>query len=458
MPVDRGPGDTVISGTVNRFGTFLMKATKVGDDRTIARMAALIKSADAGKAKIVRVADRWATWIVVMALTCAVIAYLASGEIIRAVTVLVVFCPCALVLATPTAVMAAIGNAARHGVLVKEGDALERLADVKQVAFDKTGTLTAGSPRVETVHSVNSEIRDTELYQLAAASESLSEHPLGKAIVNGWKNDHREAFPAVSDFRMIPAKGVEASVGGKSVRTGKIGFIADRGDPRASELESAAKRYLDLGDTVIYIAVNGVPSGFIALNDPVRSSVSRSVAELKALGVSPVLLTGDNAVAAKRIAEETGIPRFEANCLPETKLEFLREGERSGKPAAMIGDGVNDAPALKASRVGLAMGGVGSDIAIEAADIVLVKDSIDEVPHLFRLSRRTLRMIKWNITFAMGINLVATGLGMLGLMGPVVGALVHNGGSVFVILNSARLLRDRTREKSEPVNLVPRKA
>ena len=458
VPVDRGPGDTVISGTVNRFGTFLMKATKVGDDRTIARMAALIKSADAGKAKIVRVADRWATWIVVMALTCAVIAYLASGEIIRAVTVLVVFCPCALVLATPTAVMAAIGNAARHGVLVKEGDALERLADVKQVAFDKTGTLTAGSPRVETVHSVNSEIRDTELYQLAAASESLSEHPLGKAIVNGWKNDHREAFPAVSDFRMIPAKGVEASVGGKSVRTGKIGFIADRGDPRASELESAAKRYLDLGDTVIYIAVNGVPSGFIALNDPVRSSVSRSVAELKALGVSPVLLTGDNAVAAKRIAEETGIPRFEANCLPETKLEFLREGERSGKPAAMIGDGVNDAPALKASRVGIAMGGVGSDIAIEAADIVLVKDSIDEVPHLFRLSRRTRRMIKWNITFAMGINLVATGLGMLGLMGPVVGALVHNGGSVFVILNSARLLRDRTREKSEPVNLVPRKA
>ena len=458
LAVERSVGDDVFAGTVVEDGSILVRVRANTAQTKLRSIVSLVQTADSlkseGQSHMEDLANKIVPWNFLLAGLVA----LTTRSLIKTSAALMVDYSCALKLTGSVAVMTAMSDAAKMGVMVKGAKYFESFAKADTIVFDKTGTLTAGSPRVETVHSVNSEIRDTELYQLAAASESLSEHPLGKAIVNGWKNDHREAFPAVSDFRMIPAKGVEASVGGKSVRTGKIGFIADRGDPRASELESAAKRYLDLGDTVIYIAVNGVPSGFIALNDPVRSSVSRSVAELKALGVSPVLLTGDNAVAAKRIAEETGIPRFEANCLPETKLEFLREGERSGKPAAMIGDGVNDAPALKASRVGIAMGGVGSDIAIEAADIVLVKDSIDEVPHLFRLSRRTLRMIKWNITFAMGINLVATGLGMLGLMGPVVGALVHNGGSVFVILNSARLLRDRTREKSEPVNLVPRKA
>ena len=364
LPVDKTVGDTVASGTVNQFGTFTMKATKVGKDSSMQRMIALVQSADAGKAKIVGIADRWATWIVVGALTTAILAYAFTGEIIRAVTVLVVFCPCALVLATPTAIMAGIGNVTKHGFLVREGVALERLAQVKHVAFDKTGTLTYGNQML--LAELNITVPDTVL---------------------------READGCIQK-----------------------------------------------GCTIMYGVVAGVLCGFIVLADTVRQDSKTMIGRLKGQYLQPVLLTGDNENAAKTIAATVGISDVHAQCFPEDKLKWIQAYQKQSGPVCMIGDGINDAPALKLADVGIAMGGVGSDIAVDAADIALVNDDIKELPHVLALSRRMMKTIKVNMAFSMLVNFVAVILAIGGILHPVVGALVHNAGSVFVILHSSLLL------------------
>ena len=444
LPVDKGPGDEVSSGTVNQFGSFDMRAAKVGEDSSIQRMIRLVQSADAGKAKIVGLADRWATWIVVTALVAAAGTWAVTGEIIRAVTILVVFCPCALVLATPTAIMAAIGNATKHGFLVREGDALERLATVRRVCFDKTGTLTTGHPRVAAVRSFDEGLSEDGLYALAASVEARSEHPLGKAVVSGWREAGGELAEA-EDFAMLPGRGVSALVGGRRVLAGNIELLASEGAAPGAEMLSAAEEYRERGCTVIYIAVSGAAAGFIALSDTLRPGMADTISAVREAGAEPVLLTGDHRNAAETIARELGITEYKYECLPEDKLAWIDASQRAGAPVCMIGAGINDAPALKMACTGIAMGGVGSDIAIEAADIALVNDEISELPHLLRLSRRMMRTIKLNLTFSMALNFAAIVLAMTGLLGPVVGALVHNAGSVLVIINSAFLLRWRKR-------------
>ncbi len=444
LPVDKGPGDEVSSGTVNQFGSFDMRAAKVGEDSSIQRMIRLVQSADAGKAKIVGLADRWATWIVVTALVAAAGTWAVTGEIIRAVTILVVFCPCALVLATPTAIMAAIGNATKHGFLVREGDALERLATVRRVCFDKTGTLTTGHPRVAAVRSFDEGLGEDGLYALAASVEARSEHPLGKAVVAGWRETGGE-LAAAEDFAMLPGRGVSALVGSRRVLAGNIELLASEGAAPGAEMLSAAEEYRERGCTVIYIAVSGAAAGFIALSDTLRPGMADTISAVREAGAEPVLLTGDHRNAAETIARELGITEYKYECLPEDKLAWIDASQRAGAPVCMIGDGINDAPALKMACTGIAMGGVGSDIAIEAADIALVNDEISELPHLLRLSRRMMRTIKLNLTFSMALNFAAIVLAMTGLLGPVVGALVHNMGSVLVIINSAFLLRWRKR-------------
>ncbi len=459
LPVDKGPGDEVSSGTVNRFGAFEMRALKIGTDSSIQRMVRLVQSADAGKAKIVRLADRWATWIVVAALTAAALTWAVSGEIIRAVTILVVFCPCALVLATPTAIMAAIGNATKHGFLVREGDALERLAGVEKVAFDKTGTLTYGTPKVVAVSAAGDE-RPTEgtedggisldaagerVFALAAAVERYSEHPLGRAIVAAWEKRFGEdgALPEAEGFTMAPGRGVSGNVGGKEVMAGNRAMLADVGiEPPANALAEAG-RLMGRGCTIIYLACEGTYAGLVALSDVQRTESSSMVAEIAGLGLSPVLLTGDHPSAAHAVAREVGIEDVHAECTPETKLDLIGSYQRAGQRVCMVGDGINDAPALKKADVGIAMGGVGSDIAVDAADIALVDDKVEELPHLLALSKRMMRTIRLNLTFSMALNFAAVALAITGLMGPVVGALVHNAGSVLVIVNSAFLLRWR---------------
>ena len=440
LPVDKKPGDAVSSGTVNQFGAFEMRAEKVGEDSSIQRMIRLVQSADAGKAKIVGIADRWATWIVVIALTAAALTWLISGEIIRAVTILVVFCPCALVLATPTAIMAAIGNATKHGFLVREGDALERLSTVKRITFDKTGTLTYGTPQVTAVESILPGLSTRELYAYAAGSELNSEHPLGKAVVRCYKEETNEALLPSSEFRMLPGRGVQAVINGRTVLAGNPGLLRDNHISLPNEVVNKSEMHLKEGCTVIYLAVDGICAGFIALADTLRKDASSTVDELKASGVTPVLLTGDHENAAVHIARQLHIDEVHASCLPEDKLSWIDASQKNHFPVCMIGDGINDAPALKKALVGIAMGKAGSDIAVDAADIALVNDDIKELPHLLKLSRRMMNTIRVNLTFSMTLNFIAIILAITGILNPVVGALVHNAGSVLVIVNSAFLL------------------
>ncbi len=443
LPVDKGVGDQVSSGTVNQFGAFDMRASKVGEDSSIQRMIRLVQSADAGKAKIVGIADRWATWIVVIALSAAALTWFFTGQIIRAVTILVVFCPCALVLATPTAVMAAIGNAAKHGFLVREGDALERLAGVKVIAFDKTGTLTCGTPQVAAAVSVSGRWTKEQVYRLAAQAEQLSEHPLGKAIVSCCRRELGGELAPVDSFQMLPGLGVCAQCEGLQILAGSPRLLAEHGV--GMEVPSEAEAFIRKGCTVTYLAVDGQFAGFIALADTLRRESAGMVGALAGLGVRPVLLTGDHENAAGAIASQLGIGEVRSSCLPEEKLQAIGEYQAQGEPVCMIGDGVNDAPALKKADVGIAMGGTGSDIAVDAADIALVDDEVKELPHLIALSQRMMGTIKGNMAFSMSLNFLAIALAITGTLNPVVGALVHNAGSVLVIVNSAFLLKWRQR-------------
>ena len=433
LPVDKATGDEVSSGTVNQFGAFEMKAARVGEDSSIQRMIRLVQSADAGKAKIVGLADRWATWIVIIALSAAGLTWVITGEIIRTVTILVVFCPCALVLATPTAIMAAIGNATKHGFLVREGDALERLSAVTKVTFDKTGTLTCGAPKVTAVKSV-SDYTEDEVYAFAAAAEQMSEHPLGKAVVRCYG----QKPAACEDFKMNIGEGVLAIIHGKAVKAGNLKLLKEV--PVSPKIIAETGAYRNTGSVVIYVAVDEVLAGYLVLSDTIREESKDMITALDGIGVSPVLLTGDNQNAAGAIANQLGIHEVHASCLPEDKLNYIGTCQENSEAVCMIGDGINDAPALKKANVGIAMGGIGSDIAVDAADIALVDDEIRELPHLLSLSRRMMTTIKINLTFSMTLNFLAILLAITGLLGPVIGALVHNAGSVLVIINSALLL------------------
>lgn len=458
VPRDKGAGDAVISGSVNRFGVFTMEAKKACADSSLQRMVRLVETADAGRAKIVRLADRWAVWIVAGAALIATLAYLLTGEFLRAVTVLVVFCPCALVLATPTAIMAAIGNAARHGFLVREGAALERLAEARRIVFDKTGTLTEGRPQVTASVSAVSTLTSDRLLLLAASAESLSEHPLARAIVRRGEEAGGLLPVEEASFAMTVGKGVEAMVAGDRILAGTLSHLAASGID-TSGAEEQAKEYLREGKTVIHIALGKAYAGFLVLSDELRPESAGVVSQLKEANLRPVLLTGDRESTATAVAGGVGIDEYRAQCLPETKLAYLKERQAKGEALVMVGDGINDAPALKAADVGIAMGGVGSDIAVDAADIVLVHDRVKELPFLLALSRHTMKTIRRNIAFSLGLNLLAVTLAVLGLLTPVTGALVHNAGSVLVIASSALLLRwGRERKGGGGKSHLPAKA
>lgn len=450
LPVDKTNGDEVFSGTVNQFGAFTMLAAKTGADSSLQRMIRLVQAADAGKAKIVGLADKWATWIVVLALLTAAATWLATGQLIRAVTILVVFCPCALVLATPTAVMAAIGNATRNGFLVREGDALESLAQVRHMVFDKTGTLTYGNLQVISVCSLLPHTEQKQLYFLAAAAESLSEHPLGKAIVKSYNLAHKENLPVPTFFKMLPGLGLQATIEKHSLLLGNEKLLANYNILLSSTAVAKAQPLLEQGATLVYITIDGALAGFIALADTVRATARPLLENLQQLRISTTLLTGDNAAAAHSMAARLGVEQIQANCLPEDKMQYIDKMQQQGQYICMLGDGINDAPALKKAHVGIAMGGIGSDIAIDAADIVLVEDKIEKLPHLLMLSQRMLKTIKINLIFSLTLNFAAIALAVTGMLSPVVGALVHNGGSILVIVNSILLLKWQQKTVAPP--------
>ena len=427
IPVDKMENDEVYSGTINLYGSFTMKATKVSEDSSLQKLIRLVESSSPENSKIVRQADKWATLIVVIAFTASVLTFLFTFDIIRSVTILVVFCPCALVLATPTAIMASISNLTKQCILVKDGESIEELAHIDELVFDKTGTLTYGSPEIVDVISNNSE----EMLYLLASVESKSEHPLAKAVVKYYDNND---LAEVNDFKMHIGKGVSASINDSYIIAGNRKFLESENialkydeEPQNSEIE-------------IYLSKDGEVLGKVLLADTLRESSKQTIRKLKALRVRTTLLTGDNEKTARSVAEKVKVRNVKANCLPEDKTDYIKREQILGNKVAMIGDGINDAPSLRKANVGIVMGSIGSDISVEAANITLINDNIDDIPHLIGISRKTVHTIKIGIAFALALNITAMGMAIFGLLGPIAGALVHNIGSVIVILYSITLI------------------
>lgn len=441
LPVDKGLGDTVFCGTINRFGAIDIAASKVGEDSSLQKLIRMVKEAENKQAPMQRIADKCASWLVPVALLIALAAYIATRNIVTAVTVLVVFCPCALVLATPTAIMAAIGQATKQGVIIKSGEALEKMGKVDTIAFDKTGTLTYGRLDVSDILCFDKSVDQRKLLSLAASAEAKSEHPLGKAIVACARE---KAVPIVesADFQMTAGRGIYAEVLHRKLLCGSEKFLAEKGVRITGDVQTALEGLRTQGKASVLIADGEGCIGVIALSDVLRPEAKEMVSRLSAIHTRTVLLTGDNRKTADYFAGQVGISQVQAELLPEEKVQNIEKLQAEGHTVCMIGDGVNDAPALKTADVSVAMGSMGSDIAIEAADIALMSDDISKIPYLKRLSNATVQTIKVSITLSMCINFAAIVLSLLGLLNPTTGALVHNAGSCFVVLIAA-LLYDR---------------
>ncbi|MGN1472497.1 MAG: heavy metal translocating P-type ATPase [Eubacteriales bacterium] len=441
LPVDKTVGDDVFCGTINRYGAIDIMATKVGEDSSLQKLIRMVQEAEDKKAPMARIADKVASWLVPAAFLIAVITGVVTKDLVRAVTVLVVFCPCALVLATPTAIMAAIGQATKHGVIIKSGEALEKMGKVDIIAFDKTGTLTYGKLKVCDVVSFDDTISENMLLALAASAEAKSEHPLGKAIVAFAKNKQIQLTES-TEFKMSTGKGVFSVINGKKILCGNEKFLLGYSVIIDNTVHTKLEALRLQGKTSILVAENEVCIGVIALSDVLRPEAADMVSVLSAMQTKIILLTGDNQKAADYFASQVGINEVRAELLPEEKVETITKLQAGNRMVCMIGDGVNDAPALKTASVGVAMGSMGSDIAVEAADIALMSDDISKIPYLKRLSNATVKTIKASITLSMCINFVAVVLSVIGILNPTTGALVHNAGSCFVVLIAA-LLYDR---------------
>lgn len=441
LPADKNAGDEVFCGTINRFGSIDIRASKVGEDSSLQKMIRMVQDAEKKQAPMQRIADKCASWLVPAAMLIAIAAGLVTRDIVRAVTVLVVFCPCALVLATPTAIMAAIGQATKHGVIIKSGEALEKMGKVNTIAFDKTGTLTYGRLEVSDIISLDDNISQAELLSLAASAESKSEHPLGKAITAYAKERGTELQPTAS-FQMQSGKGVCAEVAGQQLSCGNEKYILQAGIPVTQDAAETLEKLRAQGKASVIVADAAHCVGILALSDVLRPEAETIVKRLSQMDAKTVLLTGDNQKTARYFAKQAGITEVKADLLPEQKVQCIAEIQECGDRVCMIGDGVNDAPALKTAEVGVAMGCMGSAIAVEAADIALMSDDISKIPYLKRLSNATVATIRLSITLSMCINFAAVTCSVLGLLTPTAGALVHNAGSCLVVLIAA-LLYDR---------------
>ena len=441
LPVDKNVGDEVFCGTINRFGAIDIRATKVGEDSSLQKLIHMVQEAENKKAPVARLADKCASWLVPVAMIIAIITGIITRDVVRAVTVLVVFCPCALVLATPTAIMAAIGQATKHGVIIKSGAALEKMGKVDTIAFDKTGTLTYGKLEVSDVISFAGGIDENGLLSLAASAEAKSEHPLGKAIVSCAKDKGVKLIDS-DCFEMTAGKGISAVVSGRNMICGNEKFLTENSILISAEITAKLNELRSQGKASVLVAVDNICMGIVALSDVLRPESAEIVSKLKKMNTTAVLFTGDNKMTADYFATKVGIAEIKSELLPEQKVENIVSLQNDNRVVCMIGDGVNDAPALKTADVGVAMGSMGSDIAVEAADIALMNDDISKIPYLKRISLATVRTIKFSITLSMCINFLAVVLSVLGILNPTTGALVHNAGSCFVVLIAA-LLYDR---------------
>ncbi len=438
IPVDKCPGAKVFAGSINQSGVLEVEAKKVGADTTLGRVRRLVEEAQASQAPVHRIADKVARWYVPAALLLAILVWAFTGNVIRGITVLIVFCPCALVLATPTAIVASIGHAARRLILIKGGEFAETIGQMEVVGLDKTGTLTSGKPAVTEIVALDS-FGSTELLQLAASAERFSEHPISAALRQAASTRQIALLEPVG-FRAVPGRGVEAEVDGHRVRVGSPDWLsydatlAEEGTRRVGELQAG-------GHTVLGITVGSRVVGLLAVRDVLRPEAREAVARLKKQKVRPVMLTGDNPRAAATIAREAGIDEVHAALLPEDKLRLVRDWQAQGRRTAFVGDGINDAPALAAADIGVAMGAAGTDVALETADVAFLNDDLNKLPEIIALSRRALSVIRQNIAFSVVLNVFSVVAAGLGWISPVGGAVLHEGGAMAVILNAIRLLR-----------------
>jgi Zn2+/Cd2+-exporting ATPase len=444
LAVEKQPGDTVFAGTLNELGALEVRTTKVGKETTLGQIRRMVEEAQEQKAPIERILNRYAKFYTPAALILGALVWWWSGDILRAITILIVFCPCVMVLATPTVLVASIGNAALRGSLVKKGATIEAMAIVTAVAFDKTGTLTFGQPKLTTLDLLG-QMTEAELLRLAAIAEKLSEHPLGRAVVQA-AIARGLTVPDPEEFTVLPGLGVRTRIEGAEVIIGRPRLLSEQGITVDPQTLARARNLAAVGRTVILVAHNSQVVGMLVLEDALRPEASQVITRLKKLGIRTVLVTGDNTVTAQRIAGALGISEVHAEVLPAQKVEIVKQLQAQGLNVAFVGDGVNDGPALATANVGVAMGLGGTDVAIETAEIALLSDDLTKLPHLLSLSRQAMRAIKQNLVFSLGVLAIAVGLAIPGILAPVTGALLHELSSIPVIANSARLIgvKERT--------------
>jgi Cd2+/Zn2+-exporting ATPase len=443
IPIDKAPGDYVYAGTLCTAGALEITVDHVGQETALGHMIALVKEAQSTQAPVQRVANKYAQYLTPLAILISIVTYIATGDITRSITVLIVICPCSLVLATPTAVVAAIGNAAKRGVLVKHGSAMEQIGKVNVVAFDKTGTLTLGEPRLKETIPLNG-MTPQRILALAASAERSSEHPLGRAVVDAAR-DMKLEIAVPQDFVALPGHGILANVhnhqvviGDRMLRQQEI-LLPAPVQTQIRDLEAG-------GNSVVSVAIDREVAGLFVITDTVRPESKQAVADLKQLGIQEtVLISGDSAAVAEAVGKELGVDRIHAETLPQQKLDYIREFQAKGLKVAYVGDGVNDAPALAAADVGIAMGNIGTNVAMETGDIVLLTDDIERLPYLIELSRSMLVVVRNNVIFSMSVNVLSVVLSVLGIIGPVVGAVMHELSALPVVANSARLINRKPR-------------
>lgn len=439
MPVEKTAGSGVFSGTLNESGRLEIKAEKVGEGTTLARIVHLVQDAQNTRAPIQNLADRFTTWFLPTVIVLAVLAYFVTGDLKAAVSVLLVACPCAFAIATPTAVTAGVSNLARRAILVKGGAFLELGHKIDHLLVDKTGTFTFGRPKVIEIVCFTSQSPD-DVLRLACMAEKYSEHPLARAVLAAGR-EKGLPLEEPEQFTSFAGKGVEATWKGDRIQVGKPSLFQDHKSARIAEIERALAQQSEQGHTAVLVARNDVLIGLLAIADEIRPDMPSAIRALKEMGVKRItMLTGDSPQVAAAVARAIGVDDFQAELLPEQKQAFVKKCQADGQTVGMVGDGVNDAPALALADVGIAMGAAGTDVAIETADVTLMNDDLSGVAEFMWMSAKVLRRIKLNIFFSMIYNIIGLTLSVVGLMTPIIAVIFQEAGCVTVVVSSTLLL------------------
>lgn len=439
LPKDKLEGDIVYSGTTNGLYVIDIKVDKLTKDSLLQKMIDLVQEAEKNKAPIARIIDKWASYLVPIALLLAISAYYITNDIIRAVTILVVFCPCALALATPTSIAAAIGLGAKNGIIIKSGTALEQMGKINVAAFDKTKTLTFGRLGVSDIILFDNDINNNDFLKYVASIEKLSNHPIGLSVYNYALNKNVNVYNDVENFESILGRGIKAKINGDWVLCGNAEFMNENNININQNIKDEVTKNTDDGKIVIICAINSFVKGIVVLNDIVKPQAANVINYLKNNDTDVVLLTGDSKKTSDYFAKMLNIDNVYANLLPNNKVDIIKKYQKENKTVLMTGDGINDAASLKTANVSISFADLGSDIAVDAANIILLNDNLENIIYLKKLSLLTVSTIKFNITLSMIINFVAIFLSIYGILTPVTGALWHNASSLLVVLNASML-------------------